>query len=165
MASNSISSDILAANTDINLKDVDLNNCDREPIHIPNLIQPHGVLLVVAEENYQIVQVSLNTDEMLGIEPKKLLNKPLRELLGKEQITAVQRCLSEDFNHVNPLPIKIDRDGSNLNFDGIVHRNGEIVIVELEPSAPSQEVDFFNFYKLVKSPVNKIQNTRTLDEQ
>ena len=24
---------------------VDLSNCDREPIHIPGLVQPHGALL------------------------------------------------------------------------------------------------------------------------
>ena len=24
---------------------VDLNNCDLEPIHVPSLIQPHGMLL------------------------------------------------------------------------------------------------------------------------
>ena len=166
MASDSVSLDILAATTDINLslEDVDLNNCDREPIHIPNLIQPHGVLLAVAEENYQIVQVSLNTDEMLGIEPEELLNKPLRDLLGEEQVTAVWRCLAEDFDRVNPLPIKIDRDGKTLSFDGIVHRNNKMVILELEPSQPSEAVDFFNFYKLVKSPVSKLQNTNTLDE-
>ena len=166
MASDSVSPDILAATTDINLslEDVDLNNCDREPIHIPNLIQPHGVLLAVAEENYQIVQVSLNTDEMLGIEPEDLLNKPLGEFLGEEQVTAVRRCLAEDFDHVNPLPIEIDRDGETLSFDGIVHCNGEIVILELESSQPSEAVDFFNFYKLVKTPVSKLQNTNTLDE-
>ncbi|MDJ0692457.1 MAG: GAF domain-containing protein [Xenococcaceae cyanobacterium MO_188.B32] len=29
---------------------LDLNNCDREPIHIPNSIQPHGILLTVIAE-------------------------------------------------------------------------------------------------------------------
>ena len=29
---------------------LDLNNCDREPIHIPNSIQPHGILLA----NYRV---------------------------------------------------------------------------------------------------------------
>jgi hypothetical protein len=28
---------------------VDLTNCEREPIHIPGSIQPHGVLLVLKE--------------------------------------------------------------------------------------------------------------------
>ncbi|MEL7011563.1 MAG: hypothetical protein AAGM29_23715, partial [Cyanobacteria bacterium J06588_4] len=62
-------SNILWTITDPELQDVNLNNCDREPIHIPNLIQPHGVLLAVAADTYRILQVSLNTKEMLGIEP------------------------------------------------------------------------------------------------
>ena len=157
------SPEILAAITDINLQNVDLNNCDREPIHIPNLIQPHGVLLAVSAENYQILQVSLNTTVMLGIEPQKLLGKPLTDLLGEKQVAAVKRCLAEEFDHINPLPIQLIGDRSTLKFDGIVHRSGEIIILELEPSQPSQEVDFFNFYRLVKSPINKIQNTNTLE--
>ncbi|MEL6180585.1 MAG: GAF domain-containing protein, partial [Myxococcota bacterium] len=44
---------------------VDLNNCDREPIHIPSLIQPHGAMLVL-NDNDDVVQASANVDEMLG---------------------------------------------------------------------------------------------------
>lgn len=166
MASDSASPDILSAITDVNLPftDLDLNNCDREPIHIPNLIQPHGVLLAVATDNYRIVQVSLNTDKMLGIEPKELLNQPLENLLGSEQIKAIQSCLAEDFDHVNPLPIEIKRNGATCSFDGIVHSVGKVVILELEPAQSSKAIDFFNFYKLVKAPVSKIQKTKTLDE-
>ena len=39
------------------LKPVSLTNCDREPIHIPRSIQPHGVLMVLAEADLKIVQV------------------------------------------------------------------------------------------------------------
>jgi light-regulated signal transduction histidine kinase (bacteriophytochrome) len=39
---------------------VDLTNCDREPIHVPGAIQPHGVLLVLHGPNLEIVQVSAN---------------------------------------------------------------------------------------------------------
>ncbi|ELS05233.1 bacteriophytochrome (light-regulated signal transduction histidine kinase) [Xenococcus sp. PCC 7305] len=153
--------------------DVDLANCylaerealcDREPIHIPNLIQPHGVLLAVSATEYQILQVSLNTAEILGIESQKLLGRSLSEFLGEEQVTAIKSCLSEDFDNINPLPIQINRDGLTTSFDGIVHRNQEIIILELEQTQPSEEVDFFNFYKLVKSPVNKLQSTNTLEE-
>ncbi|MEM8718831.1 MAG: ATP-binding protein [Cyanobacteria bacterium P01_G01_bin.39] len=154
-----MASEILAA-TEINLKDVNQTNCDREPIHIPNLIQPHGVLMAVSAAEYQILQVSLNTKQMLGIEPQELLDCPLTELLGAEQVAAIKSCLAKDFDNINPIPIKL----TNLDFNGIVHRNGEIIILELEPSEPEQEVDFFNFYRLVKSPVNKIQSTVTLNE-
>ncbi|MGL5939784.1 MAG: ATP-binding protein [Waterburya sp.] len=164
MSSDSISQDLLAANTEPNLQDVDLTNCDREPIHIPNLIQPHGVLLAISAADYQILQVSLNIDEMLGIEPQKLLNKPLGELVGSEQLEAIQDCLSESFEQINPIPIKLTCNGEIASFDGIVHQNGQIIIVELEPSKPSPNIDFFNFYKLVKNPIHRLQNTCTLEE-
>lgn len=164
MASDSVSSDLLAATTDFNLKDVDLNNCDREPIHIPNLIQPHGVLLAVSAADYQILQVSLNTREMLGIEPEKLLSQTLEEFLGEEQLRAIESCLAEEFDRINPLPIKIENNGEILSFEGIIHRQEEIIIVELEPNQSREAINFFNFYKLVKSPINKLQNTETLEE-
>ncbi|MGL6344280.1 MAG: GAF domain-containing protein, partial [Waterburya sp.] len=164
MSSDPLLPKILAETTDINLENVDLTNCDREPIHIPNLIQPHGVLLAVSAVDYRILQVSLNTDQMLGIKPQKLLNKPLGELVGLEQLEAIKLCLSESFEQINPIPIKLTRNHETVTFDGIVHGNGEIIIVELEPSKPSPNIDFFNFYKLVKNPIDRLQNTRTLEE-
>ena len=158
------SQEILAATTDINLKDVDLTNCDREAIHIPNLIQPHGMLLAVSPDEYRILQVSLNSGKMLGIEAEELLGKSLSDVLGTETIKAIASCLTEDFDRINPLAIKINRPNETFNFNGIVHQNGEIVIVELEPVQGDGEVNFFDFYKLVKSPISKLQNTNTLDE-
>lgn len=151
-------------NTELNLTTIDLSNCDREQIHIPNLIQPHGVLLAISATEYKILQVSLNTGDILGIEPQDLLNRHLNELLGNEQVEAVSGCLAEDFTQINPLPIQIQRDEIALNFDGIVHRNEKIIILELEPTELERQIDFFNFYRLVKKPLNKIQNTHSLDE-
>ena len=90
------------------------------------------MLLAVAAANYQILQVSLNTAQMLGIEPQKLLNKPLQELLGDRQVEQIQRCLLEDFEEINPLAIAIEKEGQEVTFDAIVHQNGDVVIVELE---------------------------------
>ena len=164
MSSNSVSQEILAQTTDANLQDVNLNNCDREPIHIPNLIQPHGVLLVVSAAEYKILQVSLNTEQMLGISPQQLLERPLSELIGDAEVDKIRRCVSDDLNEINPLTVNLDRQGKNLTFDAIVHRNGEIITVELEPIQSLQPINFFDFYQSLKSPVNKIQSTETLCE-
>nr|WP_232065114.1 SpoIIE family protein phosphatase [Mycobacterium cookii] len=48
---------------------IDLDNCAREPIHIPGSIQPRGVLAVVRESDFQVRQVSANVDELLELEP------------------------------------------------------------------------------------------------
>lgn len=41
-------------------------NCDREPIHIPGLIQPYGFLLCLDEQSRRVVQASANTKALLG---------------------------------------------------------------------------------------------------
>ncbi|AFY52899.1 bacteriophytochrome (light-regulated signal transduction histidine kinase) [Rivularia sp. PCC 7116] len=159
----SIFSEISAVITNIN-QHIDLNNCDREPIHTPNLIQPHGVLLAVSADEYRILQVSLNTAQFLGIEPQELLERPLQKLLGEEQVRAIEGRLAKNFDNINPLPIEIEKNRGTLYFNGIVHRNGKIVIVELEPRQFEKVRDFFSFYELVKTPIDKLRNTNTLEE-
>jgi light-regulated signal transduction histidine kinase (bacteriophytochrome) len=37
---------------------IDLTGCEREPIHIPGAIQPHGALRVIDERTFTVAQVS-----------------------------------------------------------------------------------------------------------
>ena len=115
MSADSPTPNILELTTDRSLEFVDLNNCDREPIHIPNLIQPHGVLLAISADTYEILQVSLNTEQMLGIKPKALLNLPLTALLG-EQTNKIRQCLSQEFDSVNPLSFELTEGRSHSIF-------------------------------------------------
>ncbi len=143
---------------------VDLTNCDREPIQIPGLIQPHGVLLVLQEPDLKIVQVSNNTLALLGQEPQELLGKPLLNLLPPKQIDALQQCLSEEFEYVNPLDISIKIQTKLLRFDGIIHRFNSLILLELEPKKTSNKTDFVQFAQRVKSTITKIQKASTLLE-
>ena len=56
-------------------------NCEREPIHIPGSIQPHGALLTVDAQTHQILQVSLNSEAYLGRLPSEVRGAPLSSLL------------------------------------------------------------------------------------
>jgi light-regulated signal transduction histidine kinase (bacteriophytochrome) len=80
------------------METVNLTNCDREPIHIPGAIQPHGCLLVISRSNWQITQISNNTESLLGILPQQLLGQSLDLLLTTEQITAIANCLERNQN-------------------------------------------------------------------
>ncbi len=46
---------------------IDLTNCDREPIHIPGSIQPHGCLLACDNAARRVVCHSANAAAMLGL--------------------------------------------------------------------------------------------------
>jgi light-regulated signal transduction histidine kinase (bacteriophytochrome) len=141
---------------------VDLTNCDREPIHIPGLIQPHGVLLVLRDPSLEIIQVSGNTQDVIGHPPEDLLGKPLSQLLDDPQIQRIQQCLTEDFESINPLNLSIKHLKHSIDFDGIVHRRDGVVLLELEPKGTTGTPDFFDFYHQVKEPITRIQKAPTL---
>lgn len=141
---------------------IDLTNCDREPIHIPGLIQPHGVLLVLQNPTLEIVQVSRNTEAVMGRQPEELLGKPLSDLLDAKQIKLIQQCLAGDFERINPLNLSIKRRNKSLYFDGIVHRLEDAIVLELEPKKAKAKTDFFDFYQQVKGTITRIQQAPTL---
>lgn len=141
---------------------IDLTNCDREPIHIPGLIQPHGVLLVLQNPTLEIVQVSRNTEAVMGRQPEDLLGQPLSDLLDAKQIKLIQQCLAEDFEHINPLNLSIKSLNKSIYFDGIVHRLEAAIVLELEPKKAKRKTDFFEFYQQVKGTITRIQKAPTL---
>ncbi|MGA8769410.1 MAG: hypothetical protein WB610_03365, partial [Rhodomicrobium sp.] len=44
----------------------DITNCDREPIHSPGAVQPHGALLAVDPRDLQILQAGGDTPRIFG---------------------------------------------------------------------------------------------------
>lgn len=146
---------------------VTLNNCDKEQIQISGAIQPHGVLFVLKEPQLDILQVSQNTEDLIGISPDDLVSQPLVNLLGKEQTDSITQCLAKDFEQVNPLKITLIRNNEERLFNGIIHRSlDDLILLDLEPLASGEDGDtnFFRFYQLTKGTLNKMQSTFNLPE-
>ena len=97
--------------------ELNLTNCDREPIHIPAAIQPHGALLVVNTEDWLIVQLSENVNEYFERSPEQLLNQPLSGLLNDEQIQEIKAYIADESESPRPLRFEI---GATL-FSAIAH--------------------------------------------
>jgi two-component system, chemotaxis family, sensor kinase Cph1 len=139
---------------------VDLSNCDREPIHVPGAIQPHGVLLACRGPAFTIVQVSDNSETVVGAPPAALLGRSIAELLHAESwqrlAAAGDAGLPRD---VNPLCLDL-RDGRS--FDGIVHTSATagVAIVELEP----RREDLSGFHPRMRQSVRRLQDAGTLAE-
>jgi len=141
--------------------ELDLTNRDREPIHIPGTVQPHGALLVLREPDLDLIQVSGNSHDVIGYAPSELLGHPLSKVLSESYIQEIQRCLAEDFASANPLNLVVDGDDGGTEFDDIVHRWDGAVILELEPKQAGGEPDFFNFYHQVKGRIAWIQKAKS----
>ncbi|GAB6988674.1 diguanylate cyclase domain-containing protein [Paenibacillus pini] len=156
-------------------ENIDLTNCDKEPIHIPGLIQPHGMLLAVTQDmDLRIMQCSVNTSEFLGQTPEELLGKSLIEIIGAEQMD--QMLLEIKRQEQDPIDLhymnfKIDVMGEISEFYGIIHESEDLIILELEPAEASTTPtisDFEwiqSFFRKMKQTENRIEASQLAAEQ
>jgi len=121
---------------------VDITNCDREPIHIPGTIQPHGVLLALSEPGLKIVQASANTGEMFGVTPGNLLGQPLDVLMGPEQAARLADIVARNA-FAESLTVKTFDFSQSSTFHAILHRGDAGLVLELEPvGAGNRSLEF-----------------------
>ncbi len=113
---------------DQDLPDPDLTVCDREPIHVPGSIQPHGLVLV-ADIKTLLVQAAAG-DVETWLSPD-WLHASLDDLLGVDINAALT-----DFPQVGSLDLDRVILGSDA-FDVVAHRADDRLIVELEPAPVS----------------------------
>src|ERR1700750_2901863 len=73
----------------------DLTNCDKEPIHTPGAILPHGAMLVLHCDTYEILQAAGDTSGLLGRPLDALLEQRLETLLQPDQISLVHELCTE----------------------------------------------------------------------
>ena len=107
--------------------------CDREPIHIPGGIQPHGALVIVAEPVLTVTQASENFAAHTGVSAAQIMGKPLDTLLDEVGLRTLREALARGHpEDANPLRFVVN----GRRFDGIVHRYEGATIVEFEPLAP-----------------------------
>jgi chemotaxis family two-component system sensor kinase Cph1 len=105
-----------------------LNACDREPIHIPGSIQPHGLLLV-ANAGLVTIGGAGAIDAMLTAD---WVGQPLDRLLGQDVAGKLAAAQAASASQSVPLdPVR----GTDELFDAVAHRTGDLVVVELEPAA------------------------------
>ncbi|MDB9312708.1 GAF domain-containing protein [Spirulina sp. CS-785/01] len=131
-----------------------------------NRIQPHGLLMVLQQPHLEIIQVSDNTLKILGIHPESLLNHPLQQFLDPEQLAPLQSSLTEeDLNTLNPLNLTVTVGEETRQFEGMVHSLPDnLVLLELEPISPQDQVNFLDFYHLVQNAIAQLRNTQDLEQ-
>jgi chemotaxis family two-component system sensor kinase Cph1 len=138
---------------------IDLTNCDREPIHIPGSIQPHGVLLVVKEPELVVTQVSENVIDHIGMRIEDVLTRPLAALFDWSSVEAVRTALSggrsERANAIRILT-------SGKPFDAIAHRHDGAALLELEPASAVSAEDME--YHPLRQTLIRVQDVRTVRE-
>ncbi len=114
----------------------DLTNCDREPIHIPGAILPHGAMLVLEERNLRVRQAAGDTERLLGRPISALLSRPLADLFSVEQISRL-KALSQEMELVKPYHLldPVLRVAGGAPLDASMHRVEGKLVLEFEAAA------------------------------
>ena len=116
---------------------VDLTNCNREPIHVPGKIQSQGFLVGINTHTFTITYVSENIDEFTGFSANSFLNQPitkleedlkLQDLLGSlKQLLKLGQ--TQNFDTINPLRVNI----GSRNYHLVISLSENTYLLEFEP--------------------------------
>lgn len=138
-----------------------LTQCEREPIHTPGSIQPHGALLMLAEPALRVVMASASAADHLGRSLDRIVGARLSELTdGTPPEPLSDPTPVRSFEPWNPMKVRM----GGRAFDAIVQRVDGLLLVELEPTSAAQGDGLRAFYGLVREAVMRLQATETLDE-
>ncbi|MCD0488991.1 GAF domain-containing protein [Pedobacter sp. MC2016-14] len=147
----------------MNEYNVDLTNCDREPIHVPGKIQSHGFLIAVHADNLNVSYVSENIEDYLSVDAKQLLDLPIADLnknipAFKDELDFAQLLKlgksQQTFEVINPYKLKINEELFYL----IIHQSNSAYILEFEPATLE-----FDIQHLIGKSISEILASKNLD--
>lgn len=133
--------------------DVDLTNCDLEPIHLLGRVQKFGYLLAVDNE-WMVCWASENISEIAGQSAASLLGQSGEILLSRDTIHAIRNRLQ----FLRPrrgveVVYGIQMKTTDQVFDVSVHVSGGQIVLEFEPADG------------LDSTANDVANVRTAIDQ
>lgn len=147
----------------MNTFEVDLTNCDKEPIHIPGKIQAHGFLVAVNSKTHLITYISENTTEFIKDDAKNYLGKSLEEIEQQLPISGAQLSFVQlvklghsSFETINPFHLELD----NVPYNLIITLSGNDYILEFEPVDSDLDLDV---QKAIGRSVSEILSGKNLN--
>lgn len=140
---------------------IDLTACDREPIHIPGCIQPHGYLFALAGADLEVVSASANVEELLGVSARSMVGASLAPHLAATSLDLLTAATgAADLSTLNPVRVDVITPSGERTFNGILHRHDSLTFLELEPRDEQQYSS--EFFRSVRAAIRRLQTAADL---
>jgi diguanylate cyclase (GGDEF)-like protein len=127
-------------------------SCEREQIHLPSSIQPHGILLAARMHDLTITHVSGNFAESTGLTTHSILGSSLASVLGQDTCTAILAALdSENYAPANALIAELPFP-KQPRRNVLAHRIDDVLVVEIEDAsqAAEQETTLYRAHVIIQ---------------
>lgn len=146
-------------------QDIDLTACEREPIHIPGSIQPHGLLLAVTLSDRTLAYASANLAEIFGLDPADALGRPFEQVLpGLSAEFAAQLDDPPSAGSTRFVRTILVRTAQEERFfETAVSRSGDCTILELEEPPAGSVSSIDALYPVLRRFVEQLQGAATID--
>ena len=110
-----------------------LTNCDREPIHIPGAILPHGAMLVLDAESLDVQQAAGACEALLGVSVQDLLGRHADSVFQADQIARLRSLAAAlDLKKPRHLLDPAMRIRADFPLDVSLHRSDGSLVLEFE---------------------------------
>ncbi|WP_290654583.1 sensor domain-containing diguanylate cyclase [Idiomarina sp.] len=140
-----------------------LENCAKEPIHIPGAVQGHGALVAFDTQFQQVLACSENIENFLGCNPEQLFGKSAADCFADNLMTAMQRAA----NRLDPATPTASFEYSFEQADIDVfctlfkirqQQSQQLLILEIEPLYVKLASDFTS---TVRQQFSRVQAAKT----
>jgi light-regulated signal transduction histidine kinase (bacteriophytochrome) len=146
-------------------QDIDLTACDREPIHIPGSVQPHGILVAIRLSDRTIAYASANIAEVFDLDPEDVLGRPFEEVLPT--LSAAFAAQLDDppsagsTRFVRTIQVRTAQE--ERFFETAISRSGDCAILELEEPPQGAVSSIDALYPTLRRFVGQLQGAPTVE--
>lgn len=112
---------------------VNLTNCDREPIHIPGSIQPHGAMLVMDQSGEKLLFASANIASITGYRGDLIPGTAISFIVGEKNAHDFRNAAAKAQQPgSSSVVLGLRFPGKTLLFDAVIHTHKRRTFVEIE---------------------------------
>lgn len=134
-----------------------LRNCAEERLHQIGSIQPLGVLVAVDPTSLTVQAASENLEIVFGVDCRRAMGLPLRNLVGDMQLTRLQALV--DLGNMSGAMIWsfiLEQGGETRKFDAQVFHAGHLLVIEVEQEQPHAGDVFHDLFIPIRDALWKL---------
>jgi light-regulated signal transduction histidine kinase (bacteriophytochrome) len=122
----------------LRVSQADPTGCDREPIHLPGSIQPHGCLVVLHPDNREIIQIAGDVSALIGASKECWLGAPLAKMIGETSAAKVLALVPAPCPGLPALrSAQVEVSVGDHKVDASIHLSRQFPVLELQPALRS----------------------------
>ncbi len=142
-------------------KTYDSEFCGNIPIHLINVIQSYGALIVLGKESLDIIQISVNIDAILDVPAEQLVNTKFTDYLDQSAQQQLTEKVAVDGSGKTPFILNINKK----EYWVVLHHTSDYLMLEINFHQDGKDSNsFIDVYQDLKGAIAAIEKSDSIIE-